>query len=88
MGELAIQEQMNTMAVADPALNAVFLFEDNKIARASFLLPGNCRKVSTRAYLQFLELQRWLEPPLTAAVVQRTAINNGRHFSCLHFPLV
>ncbi len=35
----------------------IFLFEDHKIARASFLLPDNCRKVSTRAFLLFLEQQ-------------------------------
>ena len=33
----------------------VFLFEDHKIARDSFVLPDNCRKVSTRAWLLFLE---------------------------------
>ena len=38
----------------------VFLFEDHKIARASFLVPDNCRKVSTRAFLIFLEQKGWL----------------------------
>jgi hypothetical protein len=38
----------------------VFLFEDHKIARASFLLPDCCRKVSTRAFLQFLEQKNWI----------------------------
>ncbi len=28
---------------------------DHKIARASFLVPDNCRKVSPRAFLRFLE---------------------------------
>ncbi len=87
LGELAIQEHMNTLALADPATTSVFLFEDHKIARASFLLPDNCRKVSTRAYLQFLEQRGWLDAPQTAASVERAAINNGRLFSSLHFPL-
>jgi hypothetical protein len=61
----------------------VFLFEDHKIARASFLLPAQCRKVSTRAFLIFLEQKVWLE---SAVEVERKAIVNGRNFSKLRFP--
>jgi hypothetical protein len=32
----------------DAEQTGIFLLEDHKIARASFLLPDNCRKVSTR----------------------------------------
>ena len=55
LGEFAIQEAMNEFALIDPPPTAVFLFEDHKIARASFLFPDNCRKVRTRAFLLFLE---------------------------------
>ncbi len=55
LGELAIQEAMNDFALTIPPRTGVFLFEDHKIARASFLLPDNCRKVTTRAFLIFLE---------------------------------
>lgn len=88
LGELAIQETMNDFALnaldADqPPQTGVFLFEDHKIARASFLLPDNCRKISTRAYLMFLEQQGWLE---SAADIERRAIQAGRSFSQLRFP--
>lgn len=83
LGELAIQEVMNGFALIEPPPTGVFLFEDHKIARTSFLLPGNCRKVSTRAFLLFLEQKGWLE---SAAEVERTAILNGRNFSRLRFP--
>lgn len=83
LGELAIQEAMNDFALMDPSPIGVFLFEDHKIARASFLLPANCRKVSTRAFLIFLEQKGWLE---SAADVERKAIQNGRNFSQLRFP--
>src|SRR5690242_6109616 len=45
LGELAIQEAMSDFGLAADR-TGVFLFEDHKIARASFLLPDNCRKVS------------------------------------------
>ncbi len=61
----------------------IFLFEDHKIARASFLLPDNCRKVSTRAFLLFLEQQGLIE---SAANVERRAILAGRQFSQIRFP--
>jgi hypothetical protein len=83
LGELAIQEVMNGFALTDPPPTGVFLFEDHKIARAGFLLPVQCRKVSTRAFLIFLEQKGWLE---SAAEVERKAILNGRNFSKLRFP--
>ena len=83
LGELAIQETMNDFALDQPSQTGVFLFEDHKIARASFLLPDNCRKISTRAYLMFLEQQGWIE---SAADIERRAIQAGRRFSKLRFP--
>jgi hypothetical protein len=84
LGELAIQEAMHTLALTEPHTTAVFLFEDHKIARASFLVPDNCRKVSTRAWLQFLEVQGLIE---SANAIERAAIAKGRNFSTLRFPL-
>lgn len=83
LGELAIQETMNDFALDQPRKTGVFLFEDHKIARASFLLPDNCRKISTRAFLLFLEQRGWLE---SAAEIERRAILAGRNFSRLRFP--
>ena len=83
LGELAIQETMNDFALDQPQKNGIFLFEDHKIARASFLLPDNCRKISTRAFLLFLEQKGWLE---SAAEIERRAIQAGRNFSGLRFP--
>lgn len=83
LGELAIQEAMNDIAQSSPPRTGVFLFEDHKIARASFLLPTNCRKISTRAWLLFLEQRGWLD---SAARIERTALINGRKFSHLRFP--
>lgn len=83
LGEFAIQEAMNDFALIDPPPTGVFLFEDHKIARTSFLLPSNCRKVSTRAFLIFLEQKGWLA---SAAEIERKAIQNGRNFSQLRFP--
>ena len=80
LGELAIQEAMTTIAMARPTPTAVFLFEDHKIARASFIVPSNCRKISTRAYLQFLEQKGWIE---SASAIERSAIQAGRAFSSL-----
>jgi hypothetical protein len=82
-GELSIQEVMNERALTAPFAASVFLFEDHKIARASFLVPENCRKISTRAWLLFLESKGWID---SAAAVERTAITNGRAFSRLRFP--
>lgn len=83
LGELAIQETMNDFALDQPQQTGVFLFEDHKIARASFLLPDNCRKISTRACLLFLEQQGWL---VSATDIERRAIQAGRNFSKLRFP--
>ena len=83
LGELAIQEAMNAFALEQPPKTGVFLFEDHKIARASFLVPDNCRKVSTRAFLIFLEEKGWID---SAAEVERRALLAGRTFSSLRFP--
>ncbi|MDO8959900.1 MAG: hypothetical protein Q7U85_09215 [Rhodocyclaceae bacterium] len=83
LGELAIQETMTDLALATPATTGVFLFEDHKIARASFLLPANCRKISTRAWLLFLEGRGWID---SADAIERAAIASGRNFSRLRFP--
>ena len=83
LGELAVQEAMNSFALRDPPPTGVFLFEDHKIASTGFLLPENCRKVSTRAFLTFLEQKGWLP---SAAEVERKAIVRGRAFSKLRFP--
>ncbi|MHB1669108.1 hypothetical protein [Thiomonas sp.] len=83
LGELAIQETMTAMALEQPAQTGVFLFEDHKIARAGFFVPDNCRKISTRALLLFLQQQGWLE---SAVEIERRAIQAGRSFSALRFP--
>lgn len=83
LGEIAVQEAMNVLALSPPGVTGVFLFEDHKIARASFLLPDNCRKVSTRAWLLFLEDKGWID---SAADIERAAITHGRNFSRLRFP--
>lgn len=83
LGELAIQETMNDFALDQPQKTGVFLFEDHKIARASFLVPDNCRKISTRAFLLFLEQKGWLT---SAAEIERQTIQAGRNFSRLRFP--
>ena len=83
LGELAIQETMNDFALDEPRKTGVFLFEDHKIARASFLVPDNCRKISTRALLIFLEQKGWLE---SVAQIERRAVQAGRNFSSLRFP--
>ncbi len=82
LGELAIQEAMNEFGLAADK-TGVFLFEDHKIARASFLLPESCRKVSTRAFLMFLEQQGLID---SASEVERRAILAGRRFSQIRFP--
>ena len=82
LGEFAIQEAMNECALQDATQTSVFLFEDHKIARASFLLPSNARKVSARAFLQFLEALGRIE---SAAAIERRAVSAGRAFSQIHF---
>jgi hypothetical protein len=83
LGELAIQEIMNDFALVTPPTQGVFLFEDHKIARSSFLLPESCRKVSTRAFLLFLEQQGFIA---SASEVQARALRAGRAFSQVRFP--
>jgi hypothetical protein len=83
LGELAIQEVMHDFALTVPPVSGVFLFEDHKIARAGFLLPDNCQKVSTRAFLLFLEQHGWIA---SAADIEAAAIRAGRNFSRLRFP--
>lgn len=78
LGELAVQEAMHQMALNEPDHTGVFLFEDHKIARATFLVPENSRKVTTRAFLQFLQEMGWIE---SAAEIERAAIRQGRNFS-------
>jgi len=82
LGELGIQEAMSEFGLAADQ-TGVFLFEDHKIARASFLLPDNCRKVSTRAFLMFLEQQGLID---SAPEIERRAIHAGRQFSQIRFP--
>ena len=74
LGELAIQETMNEFALRDPPRTGVFLFEDHKIARASFLVPDCCRKVSTRAFHLFLEQEKLIS---SSVEVERRAIAAG-----------
>lgn len=83
LGEIAVQEAMNELALEALTMTGVFLFEDHKIVRAGFLLPDNCRKISTRAFLLFLEGKGWID---SAAEVERAAISTGRNFSRLRFP--
>lgn len=83
LGELAIQEAMNAFALMAPPKTGVFLFEDHKIARASFLLTENCRKLSTRTFLSFLEQRGAIE---SAAEIERRAVPAGRNFSSRRFP--
>ena len=83
LGELAVQETMNDFALEQPPQTGVFLFEDHRIARASFFVPDNCRKISTRAFLLFLEHKGWLE---SAAEIELRANQAGRSFSKLRFP--
>lgn len=82
LGEFAIQEAMSGVGLTT-GQTGIFLFEDHKIARARFLLPDNCRKVSTRALLLFLEQQGMIE---SAADIERRAILAGRQFSQIRFP--
>ncbi len=83
LGELAIQEYMIRLGLEDPPKPAAFLFEDHKIVRASFHLPNNVRRISTRAFLIFLQEKGWIA---SADDIERSAIQNGRHFSLIRFP--
>ena len=83
LGEQAIQETLNAFALANPPQRAVLLFEDHAFAKQGFFVPPECQKVSTRAYLMFLEQKGWIE---NAAAIERQAIQAGRQFSRLRFP--
>lgn len=83
LGELAIQEAINQLALLEPPQPTVLLFEDHKIARTSFHLPEGTLRVSTRAFLLFLEEKGWLA---SATEVEQAAIRAGREFSRLRFP--
>jgi len=82
LGEFAIQEAMTQFSLSEDQ-TGVFLFEDHKISKASFLLPETCRKVSTRAFLLFLENHGMIP---SAATVERAAVLAGRQFSQIRFP--
>jgi hypothetical protein len=83
LGEQAIQETLNQFALCEPHQSAVLLFEDHAIARNSFFIPPGCQKISTRAFLMFLEQKGWIE---SAVAIERQAIQAGRNFSQLRFP--
>ena len=83
LGELAVQETMNDFALMAPPKIGVFLLEDHKIARTSFLVPETCKKISTRAFLTFIEQKGWIT---SAAEIERRAIQAERAFSKLRFP--
>jgi hypothetical protein len=83
LGELALQETINRLALTDEPQPAVLLFEDHKIARTGFYLPQGTLRVTTRAFLTFLEEKGWLD---SAVEVERDAISAGRQFSRLRFP--
>lgn len=83
LGELAVQETINVFALRQPPQTAVFLFEDHRIAKQSFFLPEHCQKISTRAFLLFLEQKGWIA---SASAIERQAIQAGRAFSQLRFP--
>ena len=83
LGEQAIQETLNQFALDEPPQNAVLLFEDHAIARNSFFVPPGCQKVSTRAFLIFLEHKGWIS---SASAIERAAVQAGRQFSQLRFP--
>ena len=83
LGELALHEAINNLALAQPPQPVILLFEDHKIASTAFHLPPGTQRVSTRAFLQFLQEKGWLD---SAAEVERQAVNAGRKFSQLRFP--
>ena len=83
LGELAVQEAIHQLAWLDPPQPAVLLFEDHKIARTGFNLPEGTLRVSTRAFLIFLEDKGWLA---SAAAIEHQATQAGRRFSGLRFP--
>lgn len=76
---MATRDAINQLALLEPPQAPVLLFEEHKIARASFHLPKGTLRVSTRAFLQD---KGWLE---SAADVERRAILVGLRFSQLRF---
>lgn len=82
LGERAVQEIMNEFALQYPVPTGVFLFEDHKIAKSSFLLPEQSFKITTRAFLQYLQERTLIA---SAAEIERKAIKAGRSFSELSF---
>ncbi|GHU47504.1 hypothetical protein AGMMS50289_22780 [Betaproteobacteria bacterium] len=83
LGELALQEAINQLALLEPPQPAVLLFEDYEIASETFYLPEGTVRVSTRAFLEIMEENGWLD---SAANVELAAIQAGRQFSRLRFP--
>ena len=83
LGEWAIQEVMTGFAQQSKPPHSVFLFEDHKIAKLQFTLPDTCQKVSTRAFLLFLQQQGLIE---SAQALEHKALQAGRAFSSLRFP--
>ncbi len=83
LGELAIQEAINQMALAQPPQRTVLLFEDHRIASANFFVPDDWLKISTRAFLAFLQDKGWID---SASDIERRAVLAGRQFSQLRFP--
>ncbi len=83
LGEQSIQETLNQFALDEPPQSAVMLFEDHAIARNSFFVPQGCQKVSTRAFLIFLEQKGLIT---SASEIEGAAIEAGRQFSNLRFP--
>ena len=83
LGELALQEAIHDLAWLEPPQPVVLLCEDHKIARSAFHLPEGTLRVSTRAFLIFLEERGLLA---SAAEVEHRAIQAGRRLSALRFP--
>jgi hypothetical protein len=83
LGEMAAQEAMITASLMRPSPQCVFLFEEYRIASTTFVVPSNSRKVSTKAFLIFLEQQGWIS---SAADIEQKAIMSGRNFSQVRFP--
>ena len=83
LGEQAIQETLNQFALSEPPRNAVLLFADHAISRNSFFVPPGCQKVSTRAFLIFLEQKGWIA---SARAIEWAAVQAGRQFSQSRHP--
>ncbi|MDR3322670.1 MAG: hypothetical protein LBS89_00490 [Zoogloeaceae bacterium] len=80
LGELALQEVIHQLVLAEPSQAAVLLFEDHKIASTHFCLPESTLRVTTHAFLLTLEEKGWID---SAAEIERAAIQAGRLFSQL-----